>query len=49
MSNTLEGITSRITVSEEQISDMEDRIVKITPQNRIQKKKIFFFLKRKTV
>ena len=41
MSNTLEGITRRITVSEEQISDMKDRIVKIMPQNRI-KKKYFF-------
>ena len=41
MSNTLEGITRRITVSEEQISDMKDRIVKIMPQYRIQKKYFF--------
>ena len=30
MNNTLEGINRRITEAEEQISDLEDRIVKIT-------------------
>ena len=28
--NSLEGINSRITVAEEQISDLEDKIVEIT-------------------
>ena len=30
MKNTLEGINSRITEAEEQISDLEDRMVEIT-------------------
>ena len=30
MKNTLEGISSRITVTEERISDLEDRKVEIT-------------------
>ena len=30
MNNTLEGINSRITEAEEQINDLEDRIVEIT-------------------
>ena len=30
MKNTLEGINSRITEAEEQISDLEDRIVEFT-------------------
>ena len=30
MNNTLEGINSRITEAEEQINDMEDRMVEIT-------------------
>ena len=30
MNNTLEGISSRITEVEEWISDLEDRMVKIT-------------------
>ena len=30
MNNTLEGINSRITESEEQINDLEDRMVEIT-------------------
>ena len=30
MNNTLEGINSRITKAEEQISDLEDRMVEIT-------------------
>ena len=36
MNNTLEGINSRITEAEEQINDMEDRMVEITAteQNR---------------
>ena len=30
MNNTLEGINSRITEAEEQVSDLEDRMVEIT-------------------
>ena len=30
MKNSLEGINSRITKAEEQISDIEDRVVEIT-------------------
>ena len=30
MNNTLEGITSRITEAEGQISDLEDRMVEVT-------------------
>ena len=30
MNNTLEGIHSRITEAEEQINDLEDRMVEIT-------------------
>ena len=30
MNNTLEGINSRITETEEQINDLEDRMVEIT-------------------
>ena len=30
MKNTLEGINCRITEAEEQISDIEDRVVEIT-------------------
>ena len=30
MTNTIEGINSRITVAEEQINDLEDRMVEIT-------------------
>ena len=30
MKNTLEGLNSRITEAEEQISDLEDRMVEIT-------------------
>ena len=36
--NSLEGINSRITKAEEQISDLEDKIVEILPQSRIKKK-----------
>ena len=39
--NTLEGINSRITEAEEQISDLEDRMVEFTAmeQNKEKKKK----------
>ena len=38
MKNTLEGINSRITEAEEQISDLEDIWWKSLPQNRMKKK-----------
>ena len=40
MKNTLEGINSRITEAEEQISELEDRVVEInvTEQNKEKKK-----------
>ena len=39
MNNTLEGIQSRITKAEEQINDLEDRIVEITAtEQNIEKK-----------
>ena len=39
MSNTLEGIHSRITEAEEQINNLEDRMVEITAvQQNIEKK-----------
>ena len=38
MKNTLEGMNSRITEEEEQVSDLEDNILKKLPQSRIQKK-----------
>ena len=38
MKNTLEGIHSRITEAEEQISDLEDKIVEITTTEQIKKK-----------
>ena len=38
MKNSLEGINSRITEAEERISNLEDKIVKITTQSRIKKK-----------
>ena len=38
MKNTLEGINSRITEAEKRISDLEDRMVKFLPRNRIKKK-----------
>ena len=40
MNNTLEGMNSRITDAEEQISDLEDRMVEITAQNRLYKKRM---------
>ena len=36
--NTLEGINSRITKAEEQISDLEDRMVEITVAEQNRKK-----------
>ena len=40
MNNTLEGIHSRITEAEGQISDLEDRMVEITAvEQNIKKKK----------
>ena len=45
MSNTLEGINSRITEAEEQIRDLEDTMVEITAakqnvEKRMKKKKM---------
>ena len=45
MNNTLEGIHSRVTEAEEQINDLEDRMVEITPieqniEKRMKKKKM---------
>ena len=34
MKNTLEGINSRITEAEEQISELEDRMVEITAKEK---------------
>ena len=34
MKNTLEGINSRITEAEEQISELEDRMVEITAKEQ---------------
>ena len=40
MNNTLEGIYSRITEAEEQINDLEDKMVEITAaEQNIEKKK----------
>ena len=36
--NTLEGTNSRITEAEEWISELEDRMVEITAENRIKGK-----------
>ena len=36
--NTLEGTNSRITEAEEQISELEDRMVKITAEEQIKGK-----------
>ena len=36
--NTLEGINSRITEAEEQISELEDKMVEVTAGSRIKKK-----------
>ena len=39
MNNTLEGINSRITEAEEQINDLEDRMVEITATKQNTEKK----------
>ena len=40
MNNTLEGINSRITEAEEQISELDDRMVEITaPEQNMEKRK----------
>ena len=39
INNTLEGIQSRITKAEEQINDLEDRMVEITTMEQIIEKK----------
>ena len=39
MKNTLEGINSRITETEEQINDLEDRMVEITATEQSTEKK----------
>ena len=39
MKNTLEGINSRITVGEERISDLEDRMLEFTAVERNKKRK----------
>ena len=38
MKNTLEGINSRITEAEEQMSYLEDRMVEFTAAEKIKKK-----------
>lgn len=38
MKNTLEGINSRVTKAEEQISELKDKVVESLPSNRIKKK-----------
>ena len=38
--NTLEGINSRITEAEEQISDVEDKIVEKTTAEQIKEKRM---------
>ena len=40
MKNTLEGITSRITKAEEQISDLEDRMVEFTAMEQNKEKRM---------
>ena len=39
--NTLEGINSRLEDAEEQISDLEDRVVQITKTEQQKEKRIF--------
>ena len=39
MKNTLEGITSRITEAEEQMSDLKYRLVEFTAAEQIKKKR----------
>ena len=38
MKNTLEGINSRLNDTEEQISELEDRVIEITETDRKNKK-----------
>ena len=38
MKNTLEGIDSRLNDAEEQISELEDRVIEITETDRKNKK-----------
>ena len=40
MKNTLEGINSRITEAEEQISDLQDKIVEITTAEQNKEKRM---------
>ena len=40
MKNTLEGINSRITEAEEQISDLEDRMVELTAAEQTKEKRM---------
>ena len=40
MKNTLEGINSRITEAEEQISDLEDRMVEFTAVEQYKEKRM---------
>ena len=40
MKNTLEGISSRITEAEEQISDLEDRMVEFTAAKQNKEKRM---------
>ena len=40
MKNTLEGINSRITEAEEQISDLQDRMVEITAAEHNKEKRL---------
>ena len=40
MKNTLEGINSRITEAEEQVSDMEDRMVEFTAVEQNKEKRM---------
>ena len=40
MKNTLQGISSRITEAEEQISDLEDRMVELTATEQNKEKRM---------
>ena len=40
MKNTLEGMNNRITKAEEQISDLEDKIVEITTTEQNKEKRL---------
>lgn len=41
MKNTLEGINSRLNDAEEQISDLEDRVMEIAQSEQQKEKRIF--------